>query len=290
MMLSFHKSALKPGAPRFLPHPLVTMVLSLGAGLPLEDSIQSFLHQNGVDTGVARNRWYVEIWHRGDVDEIAAKASFAWHDGNVVVEAVHIEPDHHGLNLEPFLYTLGFGLSEGKAFRDTSIRSPTNPIDPALITATANGETLTKGHHPRFFKLGEMGPKVHRTAESAVMFSGLLRKHAKDTFNALLQAKTLRASEPRDFDTDAHGMTSEAFRQSVTDSYPMLPDIFGSRVGMTLMREESDLAEKVITHFVSKGVAILPIHDGFIAQSHHKAELVQVMKYVFQQQYGKNKQ
>ncbi len=110
MLYSFHKSALKPGAPRFLPHPLVTIVLSLGAGLPLEDSIESFLHQNGVDTGVARNRWYVEIWHRGDFDEIAAKASFAWHDGNVIAEAVHIETVYHGLNLEPYLVNLGRGL------------------------------------------------------------------------------------------------------------------------------------------------------------------------------------
>jgi len=110
MMLSFHKTDLLPGSPRFLPYPLVVAALSLGAGVPLEGGVADFLHQHGIDTDVARSRWYLEVWHRGDVDEIAAKASFAWQDGSVIPEAVHIEPDYHGLNLEPYLLALGRGL------------------------------------------------------------------------------------------------------------------------------------------------------------------------------------
>ena len=78
--------------------------------MPLESGVASFLHENGVDINVDRSRWYFEIWHRGDIDEIAAKASFIWHDGSVITEAVHIAPGYDGLNLEPYLITLGRGL------------------------------------------------------------------------------------------------------------------------------------------------------------------------------------
>ena len=115
MMLSFHKTDIVPGAPRFLPYPLVVAIVSLGAGVPLEAGIADLLHEHGIDIDVARNRWYLEIWHRGDIDETAAKASFAWLDGNVIVEAVHIEAGYHGLNLEPYLVNLGCGLWQGEA-------------------------------------------------------------------------------------------------------------------------------------------------------------------------------
>tara|TARA_R110002072_G_scaffold180668_1_gene336658 strand:+ start:225 stop:527 length:303 start_codon:yes stop_codon:yes gene_type:complete len=93
---------------------MVTIVLSLGAGLHLEGGIADFLHDNGIDIDVAKSRWYFEVWNRGDVDEIAAKASFAWHDGNVIAEAVYIEAGYHGLNLEPYLVKLGRGLWQVK--------------------------------------------------------------------------------------------------------------------------------------------------------------------------------
>ncbi|CAN0596606.1 unnamed protein product, partial [Ectocarpus sp. 12 AP-2014] len=64
MMLSFHKTDLLRGSPRFLPYPLVVAALSLGAGLPLESEVARFLHENGVDTDVDRSRWYFEIWDR----------------------------------------------------------------------------------------------------------------------------------------------------------------------------------------------------------------------------------
>lgn len=134
MMLSFHKTDLVPGAPRFLPYPLVVAALSLGAGLPLESGVASFLQENGVDTDIARSRWYFEIWHRGDVDEIAARASFAWQDGIAITEAVNIEPHYQGLNLEPYLLTLGHGLwgagTVGNQSTDVSTSSSSSSQSP----------------------------------------------------------------------------------------------------------------------------------------------------------------
>lgn len=112
-----------------------------------------------------------------------------------------------------------------------------------------------------------------------------LRDHAKTTFLALLNADRT-TKEPRNFDSAAHGMTAEVFRQMVKDAFPMLPGIFGSGLGRYLQREDSDIAEKIMLHFASKGVAVLPVHDSFIVAAQYKDELIRVMQTVFHERYG----
>lgn len=92
--------------------------------------------------------------------------------------------------------------------------------------------------------------------------------------------------EPKDFNSQEYGMTAKAFRQTVRDSFPMLPGIFGTGQGLFLQREDSDLAERIMLHFAEKGIAILPIHDSFIVAERHKDELVQVMQATFKDAYG----
>ncbi|NDW46362.1 hypothetical protein [Ruegeria sp. PrR005] len=113
----------------------------------------------------------------------------------------------------------------------------------------------------------------------------VLRDHAKTTFLALLNA-TGTTKEPRNFDSDTHGMTAEAFRQQVKDAFPMLPGVFGTGIGLRLQREDSDLAERVMLHFADKGVPVLPVHDSFIVATPHRDELVRVMKNSFAETYG----
>lgn len=113
-----------------------------------------------------------------------------------------------------------------------------------------------------------------------------LRDHAKTTLAALLNAPSGNTAEPRNFDEDKHGMTTEAFRQSVHDAFPMVHGLLGKNIGMKLQRDESDLAEMVMLRFVDQGLPILPIHDAFMVQEHLKDELVQVMKDVFKSKHG----
>lgn len=129
-------------------------------------------------------------------------------------------------------------------------------------------------------------PKDPYALVPGVQGNAILRGHAKRTFNALLNAKSLRPEEPSHFDCAAHGMTAAEFRQSVVDAFPMLPGVFGSEVGLVLQRKDSEMAERIMLHFADQGVPILPIHDSFIVQLDRITELEDVMKTTFKAKFG----
>ncbi|SEW26098.1 hypothetical protein SAMN04488515_1901 [Cognatiyoonia koreensis] len=135
-------------------------------------------------------------------------------------------------------------------------------------------------------KAGHPIPDDPYSLIAGVSQSRELRGHAKTTLAALLNSKSGNTEEPRNFDEDKHGMTADAFRQSVYDAFPMLQGLLGQNTGMKLQRDESDLAELVMLHFVDQGFPILPIHDAFMVQEHLQDELVQVMKDVFLSKHG----
>lgn len=115
-----------------------------------------------------------------------------------------------------------------------------------------------------------------------------LRDFAKTTFMALLNAGKGCTEEPRNFDSHRYQMTGKQFRAKVKAAFPMLPGIFGSGIGVHLQREDSDIAELVMLHFVDQGIPILPIHDSFIVAQRHRDELVQVMQDRFREIYGQS--
>ncbi|SMO33199.1 hypothetical protein [Ruegeria faecimaris] len=119
-----------------------------------------------------------------------------------------------------------------------------------------------------------------------VAASSELRDHAKSTLAAFLNAQTRYIAEPRGFDASKHCMTAAEFRQTVLDAYPMINQMIGQDAGLKLQREESNLAEKIMLHFVRQGHPILPVHDAFIVQAHLRDELVSVMKDQFNAKYG----
>ena len=159
-------------------------------------------------------------------------------------------------------------------------------------TITINGQPTVeadfKGLHPAilFAKQGLSIPLDPYALVPKVDGNDTLRKHAKFTFLALLNASWKGTAEPRHFDTRAHGMTAEAFRHSVKAAFPMLPGIFDKGIGLKLQREDSDLAERVMMHFVDRGIPVLPVHDSFIIAANHHALLVSVMKTIFYEVYG----
>jgi hypothetical protein len=61
-------------------------------------------------------------------------------------------------------------------------------------------------------------------------------------------------------------------------------------IGLSLMYNDSQIAEKVIKHFTDKGIMILCIHDSFIIDRVHEAELKTVMtaayQYIMNNQYN----
>ena len=159
-------------------------------------------------------------------------------------------------------------------------------------TITINGQPTIeadfKGLHPAilFAKQGMSIPPDPYALVPKVVGNDMLRKHAKTTFLALLNANWKGTAEPRNFDTVSHGMTAQLFRQSVKDAFPMLPGIFGTGIGLRLQREDSDLAERIMLHFADRDIPILPVHDSFIVAADHHASLVRVMETVFHEAYG----
>lgn len=159
-------------------------------------------------------------------------------------------------------------------------------------TITVNGQPTVeadfKGLHPAilFAKQGLSIPPDPYALVPRVAGNDVLRKHAKFTFLALLNANWKGTAEPRHFDTQAHGMTADAFRQSVRDAFPMLQGIFGTGLGTKLQWEDSQLAERIMMHFADRNIPVLPIHDSFIVAEEHQATLVSVMKAVFHGTYG----
>jgi hypothetical protein len=157
-----------------------------------------------------------------------------------------------------------------------------------LLDGVATVEADYRGFNPAILlaKSGQPIPDDPYSIIPGVSDCAELRGHAKTTLAALLNSKSGRTRQPEGFDTGKHGMTDEGFRRSVHDAFPMLGDLLGKNTGMKLQREESDLAERVLLHFVDQGQPILPIHDAFIVQEHLKDELVQVMQDTFKARYG----
>ena len=144
-----------------------------------------------------------------------------------------------------------------------------------------------KGLHPAilFAKAGLAIPSDPYNLVAGVADNETLRDHAKTTFLALLNADNT-TKEPRNFDSAAHGITAEVFRQMVKDAFPILPGVFGTGIGRYLQREDSDMAEQIMLHFADKDVPVLPVHDSFIIATQHTDELVRVMQTVFHDHYG----
>jgi len=54
------------------------------------------------------------------------------------------------------------------------------------------------------------------------------------------------------------------------------------------MYQDSIIAEKVMILMLERGAVVLPVHDSFIVSNSYDLELEEVMKNVFEDQYGKN--
>lgn len=161
-----------------------------------------------------------------------------------------------------------------------------------LLDGSPTVEADYRGFNPAVLlaKAGQPIPDDPYARIPGVAENETLRNHAKSTFAALINSVTGNTEEPSGFDTVKHGMAKEQFRQSVLDAFPMLQSLLGQRTGMKLQREESDIAEQVMLHFLEQGHPILPMHDAFMVQEHLENELVHTMKEAFRGKYGQEPQ
>jgi len=113
------------------------------------------------------------------------------------------------------------------------------------------------------------------------------RKLVKQTFNALLNADGVnRIGEIEDYSPEITGRSWDDFKWHIVSKYPEFRQHFGSGVGLRLQRKDSDLAEKVMFRFAAMRYACLPVHDSFIVHHGLQGELDQIMRKVFEAEFG----
>jgi hypothetical protein len=72
---------------------------------------------------------------------------------------------------------------------------------------------------------------------------------------------------------------------SIKEQHPAIVDSFYKSKWKELQYRESCLAWEIMSHFMNKGVLVLPVHDSFIVQKQYKEELNSVMKDVYFTKY-----
>nr|BDD47224.1 hypothetical protein 9 [bacterium] len=118
---------------------------------------------------------------------------------------------------------------------------------------------------------------------------GIGKEHrdiVKQSFNAMLQAKSKLTTPPRDVDYKSTGKSWMELRQLILNKHKPIEDRFFCSMGNRLQFEDSQLAEQVLLHFAEKKIPILPVHDSFIIIRGLSHELSEVMRDKFEQIYG----
>lgn len=73
-------------------------------------------------------------------------------------------------------------------------------------------------------------------------------------------------------------MTNQQVTAMIRQRHAPIADAFNSQAGVRLMREESDIALRIISQAAEAGWAVLPIHDSFIAEESRMEELTKLME------------
>lgn len=119
-----------------------------------------------------------------------------------------------------------------------------------------------------------------------------VRELGKVTFNRFINTRSPRRdglvlSERRqDGQMLPPGVTFDDYQSNLRRHLQPIAHMFGSGIGVTLQREDSDLAIAILDRLSSAGIATLPIHDSFIVQRAHRQTLKSAMGDAFESTYG----
>jgi hypothetical protein len=72
---------------------------------------------------------------------------------------------------------------------------------------------------------------------------------------------------------------------ALSERHSQIQQHFFTGVGLNLMYQDSQVAEKVMLQMLDRGATVLPVHDSFIVRNSYSDELEEVMKNVFEEQY-----
>ena len=144
------------------------------------------------------------------------------------------------------------------------------------------------------FDYGRLHPTILYADEGIVLEEdaydiGIGREHrdiVKQSFNAMVQAKSKLTTPPKDIDWKSTGKSWKALRQLILDKHEPIKDSFFCGMGNRLQFKDSQLAERIMLHFAKRDVPVLPVHDSFIIRRGLFSELVNAMHKEFEKMFG----
>ncbi len=111
------------------------------------------------------------------------------------------------------------------------------------------------------------------------------RDIVKQSFNAMVQAKSKLTTPPKKVDWQSTGRTWKELRQLILDKHEPIKDSFFCGAGNKLQFRDSLLAEQIMLRFAKQDIPVLPVHDSFIIIRGLYSELVNVMHEEFEKMF-----
>jgi hypothetical protein len=108
----------------------------------------------------------------------------------------------------------------------------------------------------------------------------------KRCFNAMLNSKSRTTRAPKEIDISPTGMRWSEIVDQIEQFHAPIKHQFFTSAGMWLMREDSELAEKIMMDYFEYNQFCLPVHDSFIVHFSWEQDLQDRMIDVFLQRYG----
>lgn len=109
-----------------------------------------------------------------------------------------------------------------------------------------------------------------------------LRKLVKKALHTMLNAESKSAAEAsirsEILKCKCKSIKAKNIMAALEKKHLLISKLFYSGIGIFLQYIDSEITGAVISHFVRRGIPILPIHDSFLVYRHKAKELEQVMK------------
>jgi len=113
-----------------------------------------------------------------------------------------------------------------------------------------------------------------------------LRDMVKSAFNAMLNSEKPLRQAPDGVLPSKFGLKWSDISEAIISFHKPIAHHFYTGAGIRLQRIDSDIAERVMLHFVQDGIAILPLHDSFLMHNGYETWLEPVMHEVFENVVG----
>lgn len=126
----------------------------------------------------------------------------------------------------------------------------------------------------------------HHLDGDAYTLDGWDRKLCKRAFNIVVNAKSYRAARGALLPyVDGDEQQAAALIREMKRRHARVASHFHSGVGIRLQYLDSEMAKAILTELtVRKGIAVLPIHDGFLVREEDRQDLLAAMEAALSQQ------